>query len=167
MATATRYQLEKSQQLLHELEGDLYRRPNSMDTIWRLPSNLFTYQSKARLAAAVDFHSKLKKAAGIRTVCSIVVGSVPHGESTDSSDLDILPVYDDRGFSSEDHSRVIAAINNLNGMLVEEYGFEISPKPLPKSMLERVVDAGCDSPPYFVLGRKSDFYRIYNNRGRF
>lgn len=159
---------EKIQTLLNELEVRLEKNPEDYDLVWNLPLNLFTYESKERIVAAIDYYNQLNKTDYINWVCAIVVGSSVHGESTSISDLDILPVY--RDFNGSDSLRsqyerdVSSFVNDVAAETNEKYGFEISPKLLPHDIMKRVILSGCDDPPYFVLGNREEFYQIYNKR---
>lgn len=150
---------EKVQKCLDELEKKLGRNPEDFESVSSLPSDLFTDASKERLVAVVDFYNRLKDAKDVQLICLVVNGSAAHGYAKPNHDVDIFPVY-----GNEDHLRVYSFINALTEELTQKYGFEISPKPVPYSILERVVLSTADNPPYFVLGRREEFYKVFRTR---
>jgi predicted nucleotidyltransferase len=159
---------ERVEKYLNEFGKAINRNPDlgtAKRFIENLPSDLFTDASKERLIAAVDFYTRLKNMNGIVLKYIVVNGSAAHGYAKDTHDVDLFPVYQDDSFSDDDHHRVFSLISGLTAELTKKYGFEISPKPVPHSLVERIILSTADNPPYLVLGNKENFYGVYKKRG--
>jgi hypothetical protein len=147
---------------LDQLEERLEKNPEDFQPIWDLPPEHFTYASRERLVAGVDFYNQLKDS--VNLICFVVNGSAAHGYAKPTHDVDIFPFFDDRGYKERDYESLNDTMNALTEKMTRKYNFEISPKPIASSLMERIILATADNPPYFVLGKREEFYKFYNRR---